>query len=332
MIPTTRAVIDIGTNSTKLLVAEVAAGRLTSLYRASDVTCLGKDFFPSHRLTPESIETITLTIARLVSDALPFDPESIRIVATSAMRDAVNSIELISLVQVVTGLTLEIISGEQEAEWAYHGVASDPDLLGRPLAIFDLGGGSTEFVIGQHNIVHARCSYPLGSIRLFQHLKPCDPPSPAELIACRTTANRFVLEHIVPEMGPALRRLSHRGLVWVVCGGTAAALARVCRAEANSASEYVPSRLRYDALRHAVRRLWSLPRNERTNEGVPATRIDSILAGAVIIEATMQAFRVSQIAVSSHGMRHGALLSDTARRATVLPTFSLQHPIQPTAA
>ena len=184
----TRAVIDIGTNATKLLVGKVNRGVITPIYRARDVTRLSENFFESRRLRPEAIGRTAEAVSRFVSHALRYNPESIRIVATSAARDALNRAELISAIERGTGIKTEIISGEQEAQWAYDGVLSDHAVAREAAVVFDLGSGSTELILGEDGIVRARHSYPLGATRLLQSLKPAEPPLAANLAACRSAA------------------------------------------------------------------------------------------------------------------------------------------------
>jgi len=312
-----RAVIDIGTNSTKLLVGKVDRGVITPVYRARDVTRLSENFFESRQLRAEAIERTAEAVSRFVSHALRYDPESIRIVATSAAREALNRAELISAIERGTGIKAEIISGEQEAQWAYDGVLSEQAFTSRAAVVFDLGGGSTELILGENGTVYTRRSYPLGTIRLFQSLKPGEPPSEADLTACRRAAMLFVRENIAPQLGPALT-VARPQFLWIGCGGTVSALARIlCRGKVDARI----STFQLPALRALISRLWSIPREQRVAEGVAATRVDSILTGAVIVESLMSSFDVAEISVSSHGVRHGALLAAPEGEAAA-PSFS----------
>ncbi|MBI3192011.1 MAG: Ppx/GppA family phosphatase, partial [Pedosphaera parvula] len=139
MPPLRRAVIDIGTNSVKLLVAEVEGRSVTPLLERSHQTRLGRGFYQDHRLQPEAIDDTARAVAEFVAQARAWSPELTRVIATSATRDAVNQRELLDAIQHASGATVEVISGEREAEWAFHGVTSDPALAGRPLLILDIG-------------------------------------------------------------------------------------------------------------------------------------------------------------------------------------------------
>jgi exopolyphosphatase/guanosine-5'-triphosphate,3'-diphosphate pyrophosphatase len=320
----TRAVIDIGANSTKLLVGRVVDEIVAPVFRARDVSRLSEDFFESRQLRPEAIRRTADAVCRFVSQAQRYDPESIRIVATSAARDALNRAEFTTLVEVSTGIEVQIISGEQEAQWAYDGVLSDPAITHRAAnVVFDLGGGSTEFVVGGQGVIHLRRSYSLGAIRLFQSLNPSDPPSETALAGCRSHAREVIGETVVPEVGPALDAVSHAHPAWIGSGGTACALQRIlCRGKLDAPT----SSFRLPALQMLVDRLWSIPRTKRVAEGVAATRVDSILTGAVIIESLMVSLGIPEIAVSGYGMRHGALLAAPRSAATTLSPVIARDP------
>src|SRR4051812_14324977 len=144
----TRAVIDIGTNSVKLLVADVSQGRVDPLYEGSEQTRLGAGFYETHRLLPEAITKTAEAVRDFVARAERFGPVSLHVIATSAARDAVNQNELAEAIQSESGKDLAVITGDKEADWAFSGVASDPRLAQHALLVMDIGGGSTEFIIG----------------------------------------------------------------------------------------------------------------------------------------------------------------------------------------
>src|SRR5262245_34633550 len=116
-----RAVIDVGTNSVKLLVADITGHEVQPVREDSKQTRLGRGFFETHRLQPEAIAKTTLAVTRFADEARTLKAESVRVIATSAARDATNPTDLISAIHDATALPLEIISGEQEADWAFQG-------------------------------------------------------------------------------------------------------------------------------------------------------------------------------------------------------------------
>ena len=149
MKPLRRAVIDIGTNSIKLLVGEVIEGSVHPIDERSEQTRLGAGFYDTHQLQPVPIARTASAVARFVAQARDAGAESIRIIATSAARDAENAADLLEAVRRAAGLRVEIISGDKEAEWVFRGVTSHPGLPRKRLLILDVGGGSTEFILGK---------------------------------------------------------------------------------------------------------------------------------------------------------------------------------------
>jgi len=179
-LPVRRAVIDIGTNSVKLLIADVVGDDVRPLFEDSRQTRLGKGFYESSRLQPDAVKQTAEAVAEFGKEAKAHEAKSIRVIATSAARDAKNPGDLIAAVEKASGLKIEIISGEQEADWAFQGVTSDPQLAKRHLLLLDVGGGSTEFILGQGEHKHFRQSFPLGTVRLFEQFPVSDPPTAAE--------------------------------------------------------------------------------------------------------------------------------------------------------
>src|SRR5205085_7575553 len=122
----------------------------------------------------------------------------------SAARDAVNAQELISAIEAAASVKVEIISGEQEADWAFHGVTTDPELAKQPLLLLDVGGGSTEFILGKGEHKHFQESFPLGTVRLMEKVPHSDPPKPEELAGCREWLKNLLQEEVQPKLGPKM--------------------------------------------------------------------------------------------------------------------------------
>jgi exopolyphosphatase/guanosine-5'-triphosphate,3'-diphosphate pyrophosphatase len=312
-----RAVIDVGTNSVKLLVADVAGHEVRPVREESKQTRLGRGFFEKHRLQPEAIATTTLAVNRFADEARTLKAESIRVLATSAARDATNSAELVSAIQAIGGLSLEIISGDQEADWAFQGVTTDPALAQLPLLLLDVGGGSTEFILGQGEHKHFRQSYRIGTVRLLETIPPSDPPTKAELAETRQWLREFITRKIAPELQPALRRevelaASHRPVALVGTGGTTSILARMeAQLEDYNRERIEATRLSFERVRWHCNRLWSLPLVERQDlVGLPRTRADVILAGVTIVETLMGTLGFDQLRVSTRGLRFAAVMNE----------------------
>jgi exopolyphosphatase/guanosine-5'-triphosphate,3'-diphosphate pyrophosphatase len=313
MSSTRRAVIDVGTNSVKLLVADVAGHDVRPVWEDSKQTRLGSGFYETHRLQPEPIAKTARAVAQFAGLAREVKATSIRVIATSAARDAVNPAELLSAIEAACGLKVEIISGEQEAEWAFHGVTTDPGLARQPLLLLDVGGGSTEFILGQGEHKHFRHSFPLGTVRLMEKIPHGDPPSPKELAACREWLRTFFAKEVQPKLEPAILRETGRDpaeVQLVGTGGTASILARMeAGLEDYDRERIEAARLSRERLRRRVEQLWGLPLIERQQiAGLPPKRADVILTGVAIYEAVMEQFDFRELRVSTRGLRFAAVM------------------------
>jgi exopolyphosphatase/guanosine-5'-triphosphate,3'-diphosphate pyrophosphatase len=310
-----RAVIDVGTNSVKLLVADVAGREVRPVCEDSKQTRLGEGFYETRRLQAEPIAKTAKAVKTFAEKAGELKAESVRVIATSAARDAVNPQALISAVETAAGLKVEIISGEQEAEWAFHGVTTDPALSTQPLLLLDVGGGSTEFILGQGEHKHFRESFPLGTVRLLGKIPHSDPPRIQELDECRAWLNTFLQTVVKPKLAPELNRGTKTGSAdaerqLVGTGGTVSILARMeMKLEDFDRDRIEATRLTLDRVKWHVRHLWSLPLEEREKIiGLPAKRADVILTGAAIYEAVMVQFGFSELRVSTRGLRFAAVM------------------------
>src|SRR6202012_4504375 len=157
-----RAVIDVGTNSIKLLVADVRGHEVLPVHEESRQTRLGKGFYETHRLQPETIAHTAEAVWEFAEIARDRHAATIRVIATSAARDAVNPTDLPISIERAAGLKTEIITGAREAEWVFQGVATDGELASKPLLLLDVGGGSAEFILGHGQTQSFAHSFPLG--------------------------------------------------------------------------------------------------------------------------------------------------------------------------
>src|SRR5258708_3250377 len=180
-----RAVIDVGTNSVKVLIADVNGRAVKPVFEDSEQTRLGAGFYQTHRLQPRAIAHTAEAVAAFMRAVRGLDAVSVRVIATSAARDALNAAELTSAIEQASGVKVEIISGEQEADWVFQGVTTDPELASQPLLLLDVGGGSTEFILGQGEQKHFSESFRIGTVRLLEKLQPADPPAGSQLAGGR---------------------------------------------------------------------------------------------------------------------------------------------------
>ncbi len=306
-----RAVIDVGTNSVKVLVADISGGSVIPVWETGQQTRLGRGFYESHRLQPEPIAATAEVVARFARHAGEHGAEQVRVVATSAVRDAVNREELIGAILQASGLLTEVITGDAEAHWGFLGVTTDPDLVGRRLLIVDVGGGSTELILGMAGRVAYRRSFPLGSVRLHERFPTGDPPAREELVRVRTWLRDFLDAEIAEGLGGAMTEFGRPERVLGV-GGTTAILA-LMQAGVDGFDRGLVERARFpmSILREWVEALWVETLEERRRRrGLPPERADVIPFGAVIYEALMERFELGELGVSTRGLRFGALLED----------------------
>ena len=305
-----RAIIDVGTNSVKLLVAEIAGSQVIPLCEQSEQTRLGRNFYAHRCLQPQAIIQTAQAVARFAAAAARWQPATMRVVATSAVREAVNSQELLAAVQQTAGATVEIITGDQEAAWAFQGVSADPRFIDQPIMVLDVGGGSSQFVVGRNTGWNFRQSFPLGSVRLLEQMRFREPPTPAGLAFCRRELNGFLEAQIRPALEPALRAWPSPVLL-VGAGGAASILATMHLGLASFVRERIESTdLAIDHVVARLERLWQTSLEERHRiPGLPADRADVILPGTAIYAAVMAAFGFACLRVSARGYRFGALMA-----------------------
>ncbi len=311
MQPVRRAVIDVGTNSIKLLVADVSGRDVRPVHEESCQTRLGHGFYETHRLQPDAIAHTAQAVWEFATAAREKNAVAIRVIATSAARDAVNPGDLTSVIERTSDLKVEIISGEQEAEWAFRGVATDPALAPAPLLLLDVGGGSTEFIVGRGEHKHFARSFPLGTVRLLEKFPHSDPPTRGEFATCRAWLKQFLQNEVRPELAPALRHENHaREVLLVGTGGTTSILARM----ENQLDRFDRERIEQTRLTLAKiaawrRRLWALPLARRKEiPGLPRLRADVILTGVLIYETVMAEFGFKKLRVSTRGLRFAAVM------------------------
>ena len=309
-VPNRRAVIDIGTNSVKVLVADLAeGGRLTPVSEMSRQTRLGAGFYGTQKLQRAAIALTAEAVAEFRASAAKLGASSVRVIATSAARDARNAVELIDAVRQSAGLEMEILSGDKEAEWTFRGVTSNPNLAQSSVLILDVGGGSTEFIVGDHAVPEFRSSYSLGTVRLLEQLRLNDPPGLAALADCRAWLKDFLDTQVVPFIKPAI--LAGREPVRLVgTGGTATILARIENRMAGFDRDKIEAaQISLAQIQAQLQEQWQMTLAQRQQiVGMPPNRGDVILTGMAIYESIMTQFGMTQLGVSTRGLRYWALL------------------------
>lgn len=318
-----RAVIDIGTNSVKLLVADVDGHTVIPVLEESIQTRLGQGFYDSHQLRPDVITHTAEVVAQFARAAREVAAPTPRVMATSAARDARNQDELLNAIRKASGLEVDIISGEAEADLVYQGVRSAPALAGQRLMILDVGGGSSEFLIGQGEHPEFARSFALGSVRLLELIRPSDPPEAAELEMCRHHLREFFRAQVMAPVSAALAPGRERTAL-IGTGGSATILARMqYRLDKYHRHEIEGAVITREAIGEWMKTLWSMPLVERRKiVGLPKKRADVILTGMAIYEAVLELFGFTQLQASTRGLRFAAVMQGptaSARCSTVPP-------------
>jgi exopolyphosphatase/guanosine-5'-triphosphate,3'-diphosphate pyrophosphatase len=301
------AAIDIGTNTVLLLVAEATGRGLSPVAERATITRLGEDVDRARRLKPEAIARTRACLEQYAQAVRDLGADRVALVGTSAMRDAAGGDELRAGIRELFGVDARVISGETEARLTFHGAMSGlPQRADEEVAVFDIGGGSTEVVFGRPGasaVLYAQ-SFDVGSVRLTERLISHDPPLPAELEAVATTLTNTLRE--VPRLAP--------GTAPVGVAGTVTTLAAVALGIEPYDSERVHgSTLSRTILRKTVFELAAMDiAARRAVRGIEPKRADVIVAGGLIVLALLDHWRAESLIVSDRGVRWG-LAAELAR-------------------
>jgi exopolyphosphatase/guanosine-5'-triphosphate,3'-diphosphate pyrophosphatase len=307
--------IDIGTNTTLLLVAEGSDPRnVRVLDERAEITRLGRGIGSDGRLGKEGIDRTLAVLAQYVAIARGHGAP-LRAIGTEALRRAPNAAEFLGPAAALLGGPIEVIDGEREAALTFAAaVTSFPEIAARPIVVIDIGGGSTEVIVSEAGEVKSRVSLPLGSVRLTERFVRADPPAQAELAAL----DAEIAKHLdqVPTR-------TAQGGAWELVGtaGTVTTLA----AMALQLNDYDPDRvhghrLQRAALQAQIDRLAAAPQAEREKmAGLDPRRADVILAGAHILRAFVDRLGAEAVLVNDRGIRWGLLYEGLVPRGPVTP-------------
>jgi exopolyphosphatase/guanosine-5'-triphosphate,3'-diphosphate pyrophosphatase len=296
------AVIDIGTNSTRLLVADVDDDRVTELDRRTAVTRLGRGLGLSGSLSSEAIEDVCGVVAEYVDVYEQLGAETIAAVATSAVRDAANGDAFIAELRERFSLGARILDGAQEARLTYRGATAQRHER-RSALVIDIGGGSTELVIGSGPDVDFHASLQAGVVRFSERHLSSDPPTPAELEAL-AGETRGLIEDAITDLPAADVEIG------IAVAGTPTSLAAIeLELDPYDAEQVHGHQLAIDSIQQMLSRLASLSGTERRAViGLDPDRAPTIVAGVVILIEVMRAFGLDAVEASEHDILHGAAL------------------------
>lgn len=300
------AVVDIGTNSTRLLVADVdpGSGAVNELHRQSQVTRLGEAVDSNGAITEQATDRVLDTLAGYRSTIERYRCEANLAVLTSAARDASNGHTFTERVRAETGLDAQVLSGDEEAQLTFAGAMSDRDgASAEPTVVIDIGGGSTEFIVGSRCVPSFHVSVQAGVLRMTERHIHTDPPTPAELQALAQDT-RAVFEQALPV---ERRRGVTRG---IAVAGTATSAAAIDQ----ELDPYDPERVHgYELLLGTVElliaRLADMTEAQRRQVvGLHPDRAPTIVAGMILLAESMRVFDLERIEVSEHDILRGGAL------------------------
>jgi exopolyphosphatase/guanosine-5'-triphosphate,3'-diphosphate pyrophosphatase len=283
-----RACIDIGSNTTRLLVADCAAGEIAEVHQERAFTYLAWSGLASGEIAPHKLDEVAQIVAGQLDTARRLGCTHVRAVATAAIRRAPNGGELTAAVHEACGLEVEVLTADEEARLAFVGAARSFGHVGSAaLGVVDVGGGSSELVVGHvPDRVSWSVSFPLGSGDLARSYLHSDPPSPEEIARARDEVEAKLGEFDVPRPEQA-----------AAVGGSAASLSRLAGRILDAA-----------AFARALAELVAAPRREVARRfGLEVERVRLLPAGLVILQAASERFG-APLVVAGGGLREGVLM------------------------
>jgi exopolyphosphatase/guanosine-5'-triphosphate,3'-diphosphate pyrophosphatase len=294
------AAVDLGTNSTRLLVADVGDGSLEEVARVTKITRLGEGVDERKRLLPVPIARVRNVLTDFRREAEGLGAERTLAVATSAVRDAENGEAFLGEIEWSYGFTTRLLTGDEEAQLTFRGVSFGREVAADTLVI-DIGGGSTEFVVGGPAGLRFHNSLDLGCVRLTERFLHSDPPTAEELDACAAAVRALLAERVPGDVRPETA---------IGVAGTITSIAALDLELAEYDADRVHGhRLSREGVVAQLDRLASVPLAERRQ--IPALdpdRAPVIVAGAVILKEALDHFGLDGLEASEHDILNGAAL------------------------
>jgi exopolyphosphatase / guanosine-5'-triphosphate,3'-diphosphate pyrophosphatase len=296
------AVVDMGTNSTRLLVADIDGGRVNELERRTTVTRLGRGVDTTRQLATEAIEDVADAVGEYISVYDRLGPDVVRVLATSAVRDATNAGAFIAELRERYALDASILTGAEEARLTYLGAVAGRSSADGTVVV-DIGGGSTELVVGSGRDVTFHTSLQVGTVRHSERHIRSDPPGAAELEALAEDVRRLMFAELAETEFFAIES-------GIAVAGTPTSLAAI----EQELDPYDPERVHgYVLTLDGVQRMCSMLSGKTLEErlrvpGLHPGRAPTIVAGVVILIQAMRAFGLRRVEVSEHDILDGAAL------------------------
>jgi len=295
------AIIDLGTNTCNLLIAEYQAKNYQILYQGKEVVKLGKDGIDKNQLTEDGLERAILAIRKHQEQIRKFDIFEVVIIATSAIRDANNKDWVQQQIKANTGLDLQIISGEKEAQLIFNGVKLAFGEIDDHSLILDIGGGSNEFILTKKNQPIWKQSFPLGMARIIEQIPPSDPITPEEISQINDWFNSR-LESLWTQM----RNI--RIPLLIGCSGAFDTLADLIDQTDPGTKTRIKQEIRINDFDRVFETLIQSTTAERIGmKGMESIRIEMIVPSVLFIKLVVDRLKVKKIYQTDFALREGVL-------------------------
>jgi exopolyphosphatase/guanosine-5'-triphosphate,3'-diphosphate pyrophosphatase len=293
------AALDLGSNTFLCLICDVNQGKIGTIYSDEvQVVRLGQGLSSSKKFHPEALERAKKTLTDFAQSIAQHKPEKVLAMATSAARDAENKEELFKICKDLN-IPLEIISGDQEAQITYSGSVSGMKSLDTKTLVVDIGGGSTEFIVGLGLKLLSGHSQNIGCVRLTEKFISAQPTAPTDVEKCRSEILKVVQE------SKKKLNLDIDQILAVAGTPTALVTAELGGFDPAKIDGY---KLTTKKLNEWLSKLTTATVDEKQNMGIPAGRADVILVGVLILLATLEVFCKDEIIVSTRGVRYGVAI------------------------
>jgi exopolyphosphatase/guanosine-5'-triphosphate,3'-diphosphate pyrophosphatase len=302
------ACIDVGTNTALLLVADLdpETGRIAPVEHRQTIVRLGQNVDERRIIRPEALDRLTACLSEYRDLCRELGVHRIVAAGTSALRDAANRDKIIKTVKSSTGIEIRRISGEEEAALTFFGAVAGLESVPEPFTVIDIGGGSTEIIMGSVDQVEQAVSMNIGSVRLTERFCASQPPSLEEFEAARQEIDRQLAKSLPPFFAA-------RPQVFGVAG-TLTTIAQVCLGDRHfDAGRVQGYRLEYAAVHELLERLSAMRLDEIVSLGIPEGRADVFTMGTLILRQFMRMLGIGAVTVSIQGLRFGMAQQELQR-------------------
>ena len=298
------AIIDLGTNTCNLLIAQYSTERYKILYQGKEVVKLGKSGMEKNQLTEDGLERAILAIRKHQQQISLYPPCKIVIIATSAIREAANSNWFEQQVKARTGLDLQIVSGEKEAELIFKGVKLAFGKIENQSLILDIGGGSNEFILIENNLPVWKESFPLGMARIIEQIPPSDPISEDEI--------RQIIHWFENRLEALWNRLQNVNISMLIgCSGAFDTVADLI----DQTDAGTKTRIRQQVTLHDFNRIYdsliaSTTADRLKMKGMEPIRVEMIVPSVIFIKMIIDKLHIQTIIQTDYALREGVLFDN----------------------